>query len=85
MACSEVLSRTLAEAVKRRQKKSPRLASGAGHDAAVMAKITPVAMLFIRCKNGLSHHPEESVKTADVEIALEVMNDFLRRLAAGHT
>ena len=85
VACSEVLSRTLAEAVKRRQKKSPRLASGAGHDAAVMAKITPVAMLFIRCKNGLSHHPEESVKTADVEIALEVMNDFLRRLAAGHT
>jgi allantoate deiminase len=78
--CSENLSRLLGKSVKRRQKKIVRLSSGAGHDAAVMAKITPAAMLFIRCKNGISHHPDESVKVQDVQIAFDVMNDFLRSL-----
>ncbi len=80
--CSEKLSALLGEAVKRRQKKVIQLSSGAGHDAAVMAGITPAAMLFIRCKSGISHHPEESVKTTDVQVALDVMNDFLQLLAA---
>jgi len=79
--CSAALSKLLDAAVRRRQKKTVRLASGAGHDAAVMAGITPAAMLFIRCKNGLSHHPDESVKPADVQMALAVMNDFLQSLA----
>ncbi|HTY88929.1 MAG TPA: allantoate amidohydrolase [Candidatus Acidoferrum sp.] len=79
--CSTELSNLLDNAVKRRQKKTIRLPSGAGHDAAVMAGITPTAMLFIRCKNGVSHHPDESVKTADVQMALVVMNDFLQSLA----
>jgi allantoate deiminase len=79
--CSEMFSKLLGEAVSRRQKKLVWLPSGAGHDAAIMAKITPAAMLFIRCKNGISHHPEESVKTGDTQIALDVMNDFLQSLA----
>ena len=82
--CSAGLSKLLGEAVRRRQKKTVRLASGAGHDAAVLAGITPAAMLFIRCKNGLSHHPDESVKPADVQMALVVMNDFLQLLAKKH-
>lgn len=79
--CSENFSRLLGQAVKRRQKKRVQLPSGAGHDAAVMAKICPAAMLFIRCKNGVSHHPGESVKIGDVKIALAVMDDFLQSLA----
>jgi allantoate deiminase len=79
--CSKELSALLGDAVKRRQKKTIHLSSGAGHDAAVMAGITPAAMLFIRCRGGISHHPDESVKTADVQVALEVMNDFLQLLA----
>lgn len=42
-----------------------RLPSGAGHDAAAMAKLSPVGMLFVRCKGGVSHHPDESVSTSD--------------------
>jgi len=80
--CCPRLSRLLGQSVRRRQGKLLRLPSGAGHDAAVMAAITPVAMLFVRCKNGLSHHPDESVKTADVGLALKVLNDFLTSLAA---
>ena len=38
-----------------------RLVSGAGHDAAVMAAMAPMAMLFLRSPGGVSHHPDESV------------------------
>jgi allantoate deiminase len=78
--CSKNLSILLGKSVKRRQRGLVRLSSGAGHDAAIMSKITPVAMLFIRCKNGVSHHPDESVKVQDVQIAFDVMNDFLQSL-----
>ena len=80
--CSKGLSELLGKAVKRRQKKAIQIPSGAGHDAAVMAGITPSAMLFIRCKDGISHHPDESVETSDVQKAFDVMNDFLQLLAA---
>jgi allantoate deiminase len=79
--CSPTLSTHLESAIKRHQKTAFSLPSGAGHDAAVLSKITPVAMLFIRCKSGISHHPDESVKLKDVRIALKVMTDFLTSLA----
>jgi allantoate deiminase len=79
--CSGKLSGLLANAIRRRQKKLIRLPSGAGHDGAVMAKIVPTAMLFVRCKNGISHHPDESVKIGDVQTALDVMADFIQSLA----
>jgi allantoate deiminase len=49
-----------------------------------MSRITPSAMLFIRCKDGISHHPDESVKVQDVRMAFEVLNDFILRLAKLH-
>ena len=59
-----------------------RMPSGAGHDAAAMAALTPVAMLFVRCKGGVSHHPEESVSEADIAVAIETMSDFVMALAS---
>ncbi len=58
-----------------------RLPSGAGHDAAQMAALTRIAMLFVRCKEGISHNPAESVKKEDVAVAIEVMNRLLRLMA----
>ena len=60
-----------------------RLPSGAGHDAAQMAALAPVAMLFVRCKEGISHNPAESVKREDMGVAIEVMSRFLKLLAQG--
>jgi allantoate deiminase len=57
---------------------STRLPSGAGHDAAMMASIAPAAMLFVRCRAGISHHPAESVEEADVAVAVETLERFLR-------
>ena len=57
------------------------LVSGAGHDAAVLARVCPAAMLFVRCAGGISHDPRESVDEADVAIALDVLERFLRMQA----
>ena len=46
----------------------------------VHASLTPVAMLFIRCRDGVGHHPDESVEEADVAVAIDVMERFLRAL-----
>jgi allantoate deiminase len=81
VACEPDLSGLLGQAVKRHQNTVASLPSGAGHDAAAMAAVTPVAMLFVRCQGGVSHHPDESVKLDDVRVALAVMGDFLRLLA----
>lgn len=59
-----------------------RLVSGAGHDAMIMAALCPTAMLFLRCKGGVSHNPAEHVEPADAEAALVVMSGFIRRLGA---
>ncbi|MEC3909774.1 allantoate amidohydrolase [Sphingobium sp. CR2-8] len=59
-----------------------RLVSGAGHDAMVMAALCPTAMIFIRCKGGISHHPAEHVDPADADAALKVMLGFIDRLGA---
>ena len=58
-----------------------RLVSGAGHDAMMFADITPTAMLFLRCKGGVSHNPAESVTAEDADLALRALLAFLDTLA----
>ena len=62
--------------------RAPRLASGAGHDAVMLSSVTPVAMLFVRCERGISHHPAEAVRAGDVAVALDVTTRLLEELAA---
>ena len=64
------------------QGKSPSIPSGAGHDAVILSSLTPVAMLFVRCRDGLSHHPDEYVHPRDLRVALGIVVDFLGRLAS---
>jgi len=54
--------------------------SGAGHDAMIVARRMPAAMLFLRSPGGISHHPDESVLAEDVDAALEVGMRFLEEL-----
>jgi allantoate deiminase len=39
-------------------------------------------MLFVRCRKGLSHHPDEFVAAGDLRAALEIVVDFLLRLSS---
>ena len=72
----EALSELLPEA--------PRLVSGAGHDAMVLAAAgVPTAMLFVRSLNGgASHSPEESSSDDDIALAVDVLTEALRRLSS---
>jgi allantoate deiminase len=77
VACSPALTDALAEAVGAAGHRVVRLPSGAGHDAVAMAAIAPVAMLFVRCEGGISHHPAESVAPEDVAAAIDVVSAYL--------
>ncbi len=57
------------------------MASGAGHDAVVLSALTAVAMLFVRCRGGISHNPAEAVTQEDVAVAIDVLERFLHLLA----
>ena len=59
-----------------------RMASGAGHDAMIMAEKIPAAMIFLRTPGGISHDPAESVHLDDVAKALECGQHLLTQLAA---
>lgn len=82
--CSTALTSVLTRSVRAVQRRCPSLVSGAGHDAVILASLTEVAMLFVRCRAGLSHHPDEYASPADLEVALRVTIDFIERLALRH-
>jgi allantoate deiminase/N-carbamoyl-L-amino-acid hydrolase len=78
--CDLTLQEAFATSVRRVTGGSARrLPSGAGHDAMMMAGLTPVGMLFVRCGNGgISHHPMETLSAADAGLAARVFEDFLQ-------
>ena len=73
VACAPTLCDALARACARCGLAERRLTSGAGHDAMAIAAIAPVAMLFVRCRGGISHDPAEHAAPADIEAALAVL------------
>ena len=84
VACSPALTAQLARSVRAVQGRSVSLISGAGHDGVVVSALAPVAMLFVRCRGGLSHHPDEFAAAKDLGVASQVTVDFLQRLAANY-
>lgn len=82
VACALGLTAALARSVRAVQGRSLTLVSGAGHDGVVLSSLCPVAMLFVRCRGGLSHHPDEYASPKDLDVALKVMINFLEHFAA---
>jgi allantoate deiminase len=80
--CDPRLAGLFARAIGDSGYPSFELTSGAGHDAVPLSAIAPVAMLFVRCKGGISHHPDEAVSTEDIGVAVDVLERFLHLLAA---
>lgn len=56
--------------------------SGAGHDTQLIAPYVPSAMVFVPCKDGISHAPDEESDPADTALAVEVILNAIRRLVA---
>ncbi len=80
VACDSALTALLAQAVASTSFGIHMLPSGAGHDGVLMSKLTPIAMLFVRCAGGISHNPAETVTVEDLQSALIVMIQFLELL-----
>jgi allantoate deiminase len=78
--CSD-LSALLGDAAARITGREPlSITSGAGHDAMIVARRVPAAILFLRSPGGLSHHPDEDVLPEDVQAAFGTGMEFLRSL-----
>jgi allantoate deiminase len=80
-ACSPLLQDLLAQAVVSLGHEPLRLASGAGHDAQVMAALCPAAMLFVRCRGGVSHNPAEFASDADIGLAILALTRAIEAFA----
>src|SRR5699024_9177425 len=61
----------------------PALATGAGHDAAILASRVPAGMLYVRNPTGISHAPEEVAEAVDVEHGAAALAAVLVRFATG--
>jgi hydantoinase/carbamoylase family amidase len=58
-----------------------RMHSGAAHDTMCVAGRVPSAMVFVPCKDGISHHPDEDANPADAALAAEIILEAIRALA----
>ncbi|GAB3182615.1 allantoate amidohydrolase [Nesterenkonia halophila] len=61
---------------------APVLDTGAGHDAGVLARDVPTAMLFVRNPTGISHSPEEHVEDDDSEVGALKLAEVLTHLSS---
>jgi allantoate deiminase len=71
--CASWLKQQVAEAVAAEGFPVFELPSGAGHDGMAMIDIADVAMIFVRCRGGISHHPDEHVEPADADAGARVL------------
>jgi allantoate deiminase len=84
--CAPWLRRQVADAIAAEGFRVFELPSGAGHDGMAMIDIADVAMVFVRCRGGVSHHPDEHVDAADADagarVLLRLIENFRPRDAA---
>jgi allantoate deiminase len=76
-ACAPWLQKQISAAIAAQGVAVRQLPSGAGHDGMAMAALCDIGMLFVRCEDGISHNPAESVTLADVEIGGKVLLHFI--------
>ena len=82
VAMSPSLLDQVEESIRRTGAEPHRMASGAGHDAMIMAEKVPSAMIFLRTPGGVSHNPAEAVLLEDVAKAIETGWNLLALLGA---
>ncbi len=71
--CAPWLKAQVADAVAAEGFAVFELPSGAGHDGMAMVDIADIGMIFVRCRGGISHHPDEHVEVADADAGARVL------------
>jgi ureidoglycolate amidohydrolase len=79
--CAPALVEALAEACRKQQLKFLPMVSRAYHDSLFMSRIAPTAMLFIPCRNGYSHRPDEYASPEDIVRGTLILAETLASLA----
>ena len=78
--CDKHLTDALSKSVKDLNYPLRKIPSGATHDASAMSDLCPIAMLFVQSKDGLSHNPKEFSKEADMQVAVQVLENLITNL-----
>jgi N-carbamoyl-L-amino-acid hydrolase len=76
-ACSPLIQETIERASTSAGFSSTRLPSGAGHDGVFIAPIAPMGMIFVPCRDGRSHAPEEWAEPGDCANGARVLAETL--------
>ena len=79
--CAPWLKQQIADAVAAEGYRIFELPSGAGHDGMAIIDIADVGMLFVRCRDGLSHHPNEHVDLQDADAGARVLLRFIENFS----
>jgi ureidoglycolate amidohydrolase len=80
--CSDDIVTTIEEVAKELKLQTLPMVSRAYHDTLFMARLCPVSMIFIPCKNGWSHRPDEYSSPEDIENGVKVLAHTLMRLSS---
>lgn len=80
VACAPNVVEQLAASVEALGQTPKKMISGAGHDAMLLAEITEIGMLFVRCKKGISHQPEEWADKDDIGLGTAVLLDTVKAI-----
>ena len=78
----ERIVRLIEQAAAKRGLSSRRMTSGAGHDAQMIARVAPAAMIFTPSVAGVSHNPKEATADADLIAGANVLLDVVPDLAS---
>jgi N-carbamoyl-L-amino-acid hydrolase len=80
--CAPAIVEALSQSCSNHQQPFIPMVSRAYHDSLFMSRIAPVAMLFIPCRNGYSHRPDEYASPEDIARGVLVLAETLASLAA---
>ena len=80
--CAPSVVEALSNACRKHQQEFLAMVSRAYHDSLFMSRIAPTAMLFIPCRNGYSHRPDEYASPEDIARGTLVLAEALATLSA---
>lgn len=82
-SCDDRIQSAIADSAKELGLSTKRMVSRAYHDSLFMARIAPTGMIFVPCKEGWSHRPDEFASGRDIKNGVEVLALTLARLSGG--
>ena len=80
---SREMTASLQEAAEEAEIPYKRMNSGAGHDAMIIGRVIPTAMIFIPSQDGISHSPKEYTRPEDLSRGCEILGRLLVKRAGG--